>query len=166
MKSFIYLKKKKKENYILSFKKCCVIHTLINIEEKLCDKKRDLILTNFLQLYPESVTNFIHICTQFKPIDNLDMIYKHDFLNMYDARNSIDVHFKEILKILSFDSKYNPNQIKFENFLSKFEILYKKLNINKYVFSKVFKYKILNNLIRAFNLNDKYETNKLLNIIA
>jgi hypothetical protein len=85
---------------------------------------------------------------------------------MYDARNSIDVHFKEILKILSFDSKYNPNQIKFEDFLSKFEILYKKLNINKYVFSKVFKYKILNNLIRAFNLNDKYETNKLLNIIA
>ena len=66
---------------------------------------------------------------------------------MYDARNSIDVHFKEILKILSFDSKYNPNQIKFEDFLSKFEILYKKLNINKYVFSKVFKYKILNNLI-------------------
>ena len=166
MKSFIYLIKAEKENYILSFKKCCVMHTLINIEEKLCDKKRDLILTNFLQLYPESVTNFIHICTQFKPIDNLDMIYKHDFLNMYDARNSIDVHFKEILKILSFDSKYNPNQIKFEDFLSKFEILYKKLNINKYVFSKVFKYKILNNLIRAFNLNDKYETNKLLNIIA
>ena len=166
MKSFIYLIKVEKESYILSFKKCCVMHTLINIEEKLCDKKRDLILTNFLQLYPESVTNFIHICTQFKPIDNLDMIYKHDFLNMYDARNSIDVHFKEILKILSFDSKYNPNQIKFEDFLSKFEILYKKLNINKYVFSKVFKYKILNNLIRAFNLNDKYETNKLLNIIA
>ena len=166
MKSFNYLIKPEKENYILSFKKCCFMHTLINIEEKFCDKKRDLLLTNFLQLYPENVTNFIHICTQFKPMANLNIIYKHEFLNMYDARNSVDVHFKEILKILNFDSKYNTNQIKFEDFLPKFEILYKKLNTNQYVFSKVFRYKILNNLIRAFNLNDKNEVNKLLNIIA
>ena len=38
--------------------------------------------------------------------------------------------------------------------------------MNQYVFSKVFKYKILNNIIRAFNLNDKKEVNKLLNIFA
>ena len=166
LKSMNYLIKAEKEKYILCFKKCCFIHTLLNIEEKLCDKKKDLLLSNFTKLYPESVTNFIHICTQFKPIDNLDIIYKHEFLNMYDARNHIDVHFKEILKVLNFDSKYNINHIKYEDFLNKFETIYKKLEINQYVFSKVFKYKILNNLTRAFNLNDKKEVNKILNILV
>ena len=166
LKSMNYLIKAEKEKYILCFKKCCFIHTLLNIEEKLCDKKKDLLLSNFTKLYPESVTNFIHICTQFKPIDNLDIIYKHEFLNMYDARNHIDVHFKEVLKVLNFDSKYNINHIKYEDFLDKFVTLYKKLEINQYVFSKVFKYKILNNLTRAFNLNDKKEVNKILNILV
>jgi len=166
MKSFNYLIKAEKEKYILCFKKCCFIHTLINIEEKLCDKKKDLLLSNFMDLYPNSVSNFLHICTQFKPLDNLDIIYKHDFLNMYDARNRIDVHFKEILKILNFDDKFNNNQIKYSDFLNKFELVYKKQDINQYVFNKVFKYKILNNLIRAFNLSDKKEVDKLLKIFA
>ena len=166
MKSFNYLIKAEKENYILCFKKCCFIHTLINIEEKLCDKKKDLLLSNFMDLYPKSVSNFLHICTQFKPLDNLDIIYKHEFLNMYDARNRIDIHFKEILKILNFDEMFNNNQIKYCDFLNKFESVYKKLDINQYVFNKVFKYKILNNLIRAFNLSDKKEVDKLLKIFA
>ena len=163
IKSFNYLIKAEKEKYILCFKKCCLIHTLINIEEKMCDKKKDLLLSNFLKLYPECVTNFAHICTQFNSLDNLEIIYKHEFLNMYDARNHTDVHFKEILKILNFDSKYNNNPIKYDDFLTKFELIYNKLEINQYVFGKVFRYKILNNLIRAFNLNDKKEVNKLLN---
>ena len=129
-------------------------------------KKNDLLISNFIELYPECVTNFIHICTQIKSTENLDAIYKHEFLNMYDARNRVDVHFKEILKILNFDSKFNYNQIKYNDFLSKFEVIYKKIDMNQYVFSKVFKYKILNNIIRAFNLNDKKEVNKLLNIFA
>ena len=166
MKSFNYLIKTEKEKFILCFKKCCFIHTLINIEAKLCDKKNDLLISNFIELYPESVTNFIHICTQFEPLHNLDIIYKHEFLNMYDARNHIDVHFKEILKILNFDSKFNYNQIKFDDFLNKFETIYKKLDINQYVFSKVFKYKIFNNLIRAFNLKDKKDKDKLINVFA
>lgn len=119
-----------------------------------------------MDLYPKSVSNFLHICTQFKPLDNLDIIYKHEFLNMYDARNRIDVHFKEILKILNFDEMFNNNQIKYSDFLNKFESVYKKLDINQYVFNKVFKYKILNNLIRAFNLSDKKEVNKILKIFA
>ena len=166
MKSFNYLMKADKEKNILCFKKCCFIHTLINIEAKICDKKNDLLISNFIELYPECVTNFIHICTQIKSTENLDAIYKHEFLNMYDARNRVDVHFKEILKILNFDSKFNYNQIKYNDFLSKFEVIYKKIDMNQYVFSKVFKYKILNNIIRAFNLNDKKEVNKLLNIFA
>ena len=166
MKSFNYLMKADKEKNISCFKKCCLIHTIINIESKICDKKNDLLISNFIELYPECAKNFIHICTQFKSMENLDIIFKHEFLNMYDARNHIDVHFKEILKILNFDSKFNYNQIKYNDFLSKFEVIYKKIDMNQYVFSKVFKYKILNNIIRAFNLNDKKEVNKLLNIVA
>ena len=166
MKSFNHLMEADKEKNILSFKKCCFIHTLINIESQICDKKNDLLISNFIELYPECVMNFIHICTQFKSVVNLDLIYKHEFLNMYDARNHVDVHFKEILRILNFESKFNFNQIKYKDFLSKFEIIYKKIDMNQYVFSKVFKYKILNNIIRAFNLNDKKEVNKLLNIFA
>ena len=166
MKSFNYLINTEKEKFILCFKKCCFIHTLINIEAKLCDKKSDLLITNFIELYPESVTNFIHICTQFKSIHNLDAIYKHEFLNMYDVRNHIDVHFKEILKIINFDKNFNYNQIKFDDFLSKFKTIYKKLDINQYVFNKVFKYKIFNNLIRAFNLKDEKNKDKLLNAFA
>jgi hypothetical protein len=166
MKSFSYLMKVDKEKNILSFKKCCFVHTLINIESKICDKKNDLLISNFIELYPECVMNFIHICTQFKSVGNLDAIYKHEFLNMYDARNHVDVNFKEILRILNFDSNFNYNQIKYNDFLSKFEIIYKKIDMNQYVFSKVFKYKILNNIIRAFNLKDKKEVNKLLKIFA
>ena len=166
MKSFNHLMEADKEKNILSFKKCCFIHTLINIESQICDKKNDLLISNFIELYPECVMNFIHICTQFKSVVNLDFIYKHEFLNMYDARNHVDVHFKEILRILNFESKFNFNQIKYKDFLNKFEIIYKKIDMNQYVFSKVFKYKILNNIIRAFNLNDKKEVNKLLNIFA
>ena len=99
-------------------------------------------------------------------MDNLDAIYKHEFLNMYDASNRIDIHFKEILKILNFDSKFNTNQIKYEDFLNKFDIIYKKLDVNQYVFKKIFRYKILNNIVRAFNLKDKKDVNKLLNKIA
>ena len=166
MKSLNYLMRAEKEKYILCFKKCCFLHTLLNIEAKICDKKNDLLLSNFFELYPESVTNFIHICTQFKPIENLDLIYKHEFLNIYDAENHIDVQLKEILKILNFDSKFNNNQISYENFMEKFETLYKKLDINQYVFNKVFRYKILNNIRRAFNLKEKNELDKLLNIFS
>ena len=166
LKSFNYILKADKEKYILCFKKCCFIHTLLNIEDKLCNKTGDLLLNNFIDLYPPCVTNFIHICTQFKSMDNLDAIYKHEFLNMYDASNRIDIHFKEILKILNFDSKFNTNQIKYEDFLNKFDIIYKKLDVNQYVFKKIFRYKILNNIVRAFNLKDKKDVNKLLNKIA
>ena len=166
LKSFNYILKSDKEKYILCFKKCCFIHTLLNIEDKLCNKTGDLLLNNFIDLYPPCVTNFIHICTQFKSMDNLDAIYKHEFLNMYDASNRIDIHFKEILKILNFDSKFNTNQIKYEDFLNKFDIIYKKLDVNQYVFKKIFRYKILNNIVRAFNLKDKKDMNKLLNKIA
>ena len=166
LRSFNYLIKPKKDKYILCFKKCCFLHALLDIEAKICDKKNDLLLSNFLDLYPESVDNFIHICTQFKSLENLDIIYKHEFLNMYGAGNRIDVQMKEILKILIFDDKYNNNQINYETFLEQFEFLYKKLDINQYIFNKIFRYKIINNIKRAFNIKEKNDLDKLLKIFS
>lgn len=34
-------------------KKCCLIHTLLTIEILFCDKKEELLLSNFLELYPK-----------------------------------------------------------------------------------------------------------------
>ena len=85
---------------------------------------------------------------------------------MYDASNNIEIYTKELLKIITFDSKYNQNIISYKTFLEKFEKIYKKIKINSYIFNKVFRYKkIINNLIRAFNINTKEELDKLLNII-
>ena len=152
----------------LKYKKCCLIHTILNIEANICINKDDLLLSHFIKLYPDCVSDFIHICTKFNnsDSDNYNIIYKHEFLNMYDATNNIEIYTKELLNIIKFDSKYNHNIISYESFLDKFVSLYKKLNINSYIFNKVFRYKkIINNLIRAFNINTKDELYKLLNAI-
>ena len=161
----------KKENFlnISKYIKCCLVHTIFNIEANICTSKNDLLLSHFIKLYPDSVCDFIHTCTKFKysESDKYNIIYKHEFLNMYDASNNTEIYTKELLKIITFDSKYNHNVISYKTFLEKFESLYKKLNINSYVFNKVFRFKkIINNLIRVFNINTKYELDKLLNIIG
>ena len=163
MKSILYLINK--SNQIKLLKKCCLLHTILNIESNLFKDKKYLLLSDFISLYPESVTDFIHICTKFNFSNDFNIIYKHEFLNMYDANNNIEVYTKELLKIVTFDSKYQ-NIISYELFLTKFEKLYKQLKINYYIFDKVFRHKkIINNLIRAFNINKSIDLEQLLNII-
>ena len=77
----------------------------------------------------------------------------------FDMKNPY--HFVRISSVFS-KKQYDDKVNKIKEIINQS----KKLNTNQYVFSKVFRYKILNNLIRAFNLNDKNEVNKLLNIIA
>ena len=166
LNSINYLINKENNLNILKYNKCCLIHTLLNIETNIFNNKNNLLLSNFIKLYPSSVSDFIHTCTKFNYSDNYNIIYKHEFLNMYDASNNIEIYTKELLKIITFDSKYNQNIISYKTFLEKFEKIYKKIKINSYIFNKVFRYKkIINNLIRAFNINTKEELDKLLNII-
>ena len=154
------------ESYLSKYKKCCFIHTLLNIESDLFDRKNDLLLSHFIKLYPECVMDFIHICTQFNYVDNNDIIYKHEFLNMYDTSNHIEIYFKELLKIITFDSEFNHNNITFESFLEKFENIYNKLDINPYIFYKVLHHKkLLNTLMRAFNIHKTIDSNKFIKII-
>lgn len=167
MSSFKYLINKDTNiNNITKYKKCCFIHTILNIESNLFDNKNDLLLSQFIKLYPNYVTDFIHICTQFNYDDNYDKIYKHEFLNIYDISNHIEIYFKELLKIIIFDPKYHKNDITYESFLEKFKKIYEKLDIHPYVFYKVLHHKkIINTLTRAFNTNKSFDFDKLLKII-
>ena len=166
MKSINYLINKKNYINVMKYKKCCIIDTLLNIEDNISDIKNDLLLSNFIKLYPKCVADFIHICTNFNNSDNYYAIYKHEFLNMYGASNNIEVYTKEILTIITFDSIYNNNIISYESFLEKFKILYKKLKIDPYIFNKVFHHKkIMYNLMRAFNINKISDSDYLLKII-
>ena len=151
---------------ILKYKKCCFIHTILNIESNLFDSKNDLLLSQFIKLYPNYVTDFIHICTHFNYDESYDKIYKHEFLNIYDISNHIEIYFKELLKIIAFDPKYNQNDITYDSFLEKFKKIYEKLDINSYVFFRVLHHKkIINTLNRAFNTNKSSDIDKLLKII-
>ena len=167
MNSIIYLSNNNNYKNILKYKKCCLIHTLLNIESILFDDKKYLLLSQFIKLYPECVADFIHICTQFNYSDNkFNIIYKHEFLNMYDASNHIEIYTKELLKIITFDTIFNQNIISYKSFLEKFENIYKKLKINSYIFNKVFRHKkIINNLMRAFNISNNNDLDLLLKII-
>ena len=154
------------DTYISKYKKCCFLHTLLNIESDLFDSKNDLLISHFIKLYPECVMDFIHICTQFNYVDNNDKIYKHEFLNMYGTSSHIEIYFKELLKIITFDSKYNHNDITFDSFLEKFESIYKNIDINPYIFYKVLHHKkILNTLMRAFNIHKNSDSDKFIKII-
>ena len=164
---FIYIINSENHNNIIKFKKCCLFHTIINLEVNLFNNKNDLLLLHFMKLYPECVSDFIHICTQFNYNNNYNLIYKHAFLNMYDASNNIEIYIKELFNLLTFDSNYNNhNIISFKQFLEQFEYLYTKLDINPYVFEKVIRNKkIINNLSRIFNLNKNSGNEKLFEII-
>lgn len=166
MNSYNYIMNNDNLNNIIKYKKCCLIHTILEIESNLFNNKSDLLLSHFIKLYPECVSDFIHICTLFNYDNNYNLIYKHDFLNMYDASNNIEIYIKELFNIINFDSNYNHYVISYEKFLEKFESLYKKLEINPYVFNKVLRTKkISNNFSRIFNLNKNNENEKFLEII-
>ena len=167
MNSFNYIINNKNNNMIIKYKKCCLIHTILNIESYLYNNKNDLLLSHFIKLYPECVSDFIHICTQFNYNNNFNLLYEHDFLNMYDASNNIEIYIKELFNLINYDSNYKyHNVITFEKFLEQFKYLYSKLDINPYVFDKVLRNKkIINNLSRIFNSNKNSGNEILFKII-
>jgi hypothetical protein len=167
MNSFNYIINNKNNNMIIKYKKCCLFHTIINIESNLFKNKKELLLSHFINLYPECVSDFIHICTQFSYNNNYNLLYEHEFLNMYDASNNIEIYIKELFNLIIYDSNYkHHNVISFEKFLEQFKCLYNKLGINPYVFDKVLRNKkIINNLSRIYNLNKNSRNELLFQII-
>jgi hypothetical protein len=167
LNSYNYLMNFENKNNILKYKNCCLLHTLLNIESDLFNQYNELLLKSFINLYPECVSDYIHICTQFNNSDtNYDILHNHEFLNMYDANNHIEIYLKELLSVVTLDKEYNKIIISFEEFLEKFESIYKRLNIDKYIFDKIIRHKkILNSLIRAFNLTKNSDSDKLYKLI-
>ena len=157
MKSFDILIHNKNNK---DLKKCCLIHTLITIEILFCDKKEDLLLSNFLELYPKTLIQLLHECTDFKG-KNINQTFERLIQSKvkYDSK----IQMKELLKLVELP---NNNYCKLSDFLRNFEILYKNFNINFYYFNNCLKKKkIISCLSRTFNIKKEELVNFFLKII-
>ena len=169
MKSFnIFVNHKNNKD----LEKCCLLHSLLNIEKLFCDKKEDLFLYNFLNLYPKHLSEFLHECTEFSPTranpsysyEKLIPKKKHNNNNKNNHNEKENnVKIKELLKLVELPKN---NYCKFEKFLENFEILYKNFNTQPDVFNYALKKKkILSSLSRAFNIEKLEGIKTILQII-
>ena len=137
-----------------SFKKCCLIHTLLNNEILYCKKKEDLLISNFLEFYPKTIIELVHECTDFngknKDIDFQKLIQKNENL-INESGTKLKIN--ELIKFVELPKN---DYTSFNNFLQDFEILFKNLNINPDMFNySLKKKKIISCLSRVFNIRKK-----------
>ena len=127
---------------------CCFVHLLLDNENERLNGNEFLLFSHFLKLYPPSLLNFLHESTSFRDIAPSPL---SEFLNLYDTKRDINLSIKEILEITNLPTN---EYIKFEKFLSKFEIIYKDLDINYDDFMRKMNHnKAINVLSRAFNMD-------------
>ena len=158
MKSFDIFINDKKNNKEL--KKCCLVHTLLTIEILFADKKRDLLLSNFLELYPRTLIQFLHECTDFNG-KNSNQSYER-LMGIKDNNNS-KIAIKELLKIIELPKN---SYCELSEFLKSFEILYKNFSINSDGFkNSLKKKKIISCLSRTFNIKKEKLLEYILRII-
>ena len=148
LKSYNLLIKEKNNN-----KYCCFIHSLLHIEENNCNcnKKKDLLLKNFLSQYNNKLINFIHQCMNNEEIKNYP---NSDFIDCYDMmEKKIDLSMKELLSIINFNDN---NYISLDNFLKNFKLLFGEMEIQKNDFkSLLHENKVINVIKRSFNVDKK-----------
>ena len=144
MKSFYILLNNKNNK---DLKKCCLIHTLLTIELLFCEKKEDLLLSNFLELYPKILIQFLHETTDFK---GKNQIGSFERLIQKKENNDSKIEIKGLFKMIELPkNKY----CKLSEFFRNFEILYKNFNINSENFKSCLKKKkIISCLSRTFNI--------------
>ena len=167
LNSFKYLFKKVKNNINnpsknninndSSMKKCCFVHLLLDNENQRLNGKDYLLFSQFLNLYPKSLLDFLHKCTSF---ENEIPSSASEFLNLYDTDKNLNLSFKEILGITNLSiNKY----IHLEDFLNNFEFKCEKMNLNikkeEYI-NKLNSYKIFHILSRVFGIEKEYFYNK------
>ena len=134
-----------------TLKKCCLIHTLLENEILYCKKKEDLLFSNFLKLYPKTIIEFLHECTDFNG-KNKDIAFekliqkKENFIN--DCCSKLEI--KELIRFVELP---HNQYISFKKFLQDFELLYNNLNLNPDIFNySLKKKKIISCLSRVFNI--------------
>ena len=159
LKSFNILMNNKNNK---DFKKCCLIHTLLTIEILFCDKKEDLLLSNFLELYPKILIQFLHECTDFNGKNTYQTFER--LYNKKENKNYNDkIQIKDLLKIIELPKN---NYCRFDKFLQDFEILYKNFNINPDIFNySLKKKKIISTLSRGFHIQKEDLVRYILQII-
>ena len=140
---------------------CCLIHSLINIEENMNESKHNLLLLNFLSQYDNKLINFIHHCTQFEEIDKYP---NSDFIDCYYMmEKKINLSMKELYKIINFN---NNNYISLDNFLKNFKFLFNDMKLDKNSFkSLLHENKIIDVIKRSFNIDKNQLKNKIYKII-
>ena len=132
-----------------SLKKCCLLHTLLKIELLFCDKKTDLLFSNFLKPYQKNLQDFIHENTSFKN-EHQNILFDNFVINDSTNQTYPGIEIKDLLKIVQLP---NNKYFKFKNFLANFEILYKNMKINSMNFNYLLKKnKIISNISKAFNV--------------
>ena len=135
---------------------CCFAHLLLNIEKTYFNNQKYLLFSNFLNLYPKSLLSLLHECTNFK---NNNVSSSNEFLNLYDTNKNLNLSMKEILDITTTPEN---TFIKFETFLSDFEILFKDIKINPEIYlRKLNSNKVIHVLSRTFGLDKEIFRNKL-----
>ena len=146
-------------------KRCCLVHTLLTNEILFCDKKEDLLFSNFLELYPKTLIQFLHECTEFngKNINqSFERLIQKRETNNYGEQNT-KVQVKELLRLIELPKNKYCN---FNEFLYNLEILYKNLDINSDMFNySLKKKKIISSLSRAFKIKKEELLKYFLKII-
>ena len=164
MKSYnILINQKRTKNPNIE-KQCCLLHSLLKIEENY----KENFLSNFLALYNSNLTNFIHQCTKFDNDINNNFEYPNsDFLDGYkDMNNNINISIKELFKIITF-TKSNNEYISQNNFFRTFELLYNEMKLTTNNFKKLLhENKVINVLIRSFDIDKNEFKSKFRKIIT
>ena len=159
----IFIKLLEDKDQINQYKKCCLLHSLLFIEDKICNNKNDILISKFLNIfdYENKLEIFIHELTLFNS-KNLN-IPKNNFT--YNNRSMIDLNSKELFKMIDLS---NVNYISLENFLKNFNEKFLEINLkneeNNY-FGSLKENKILNVIQRYYFIDKDRLKNKMKNII-
>ena len=135
---------------------CCLVHLLLNNEQNYFNGGKYLLFHNFLKFYPKSLLTLLHECTNFK---NNNVYTSNEFLNLYDTDKNLNLSIKEVLDITCLPEN---DYIKFDTFISDFEILFKGIKVNPEIYlRKLNSNKVIHVLSRAFGLDKEIFMNKL-----
>ena len=154
-------------------KKDCLYHTLISIEKNYLNSKENLLISNLIKLYPNSIENFLCECLNFS--NNVGINPQNAWLNSYDIHQKIKLSMKEIINITKkYDSKnkfQNINQL-----LKNFEIIYNNIKINEgdksSIKNKIYfenlcsKKKVYILISKAYDIEKEEFMTKIINIIC
>lgn len=130
--------------------KCCLMHTILSIEENYFSIDDNVLLSHFLSLLPENCSHFICELLSF---NNTKPNYNNTWLNSI-AKQRIALKINELLKVANED---NLNDYYIEQFIHKFNMVYMNLttfmNINEVIDDFKTKKKEIEAICKLYDFN-------------